>query len=163
MISKVDLYLFMSKTVICVVYVDDCLFWACSQYEIKNLMKSFKEFGPSYNWEHSKRESVSEFLGIDIKTLDNGGFQFFLTGLIRKVLESTGMEDCNGLPTPTKVEAPLGTDINGSEDKINWPNSYAYVIEMMLYLASNTRPDVSFAVHQYANLHIIPRYHTRQT
>ena len=39
-------------------------------------MKYFKEYGPSYNWEHSKGE-VSEFLGIDIKTLDNGGFQFF--------------------------------------------------------------------------------------
>ena len=66
----------MSKTVICVVYVDDCLFWACSQYEIKNVMKYFKEVGPSYNRENSKGESVSEFLGVDIKTLDNGGFQF---------------------------------------------------------------------------------------
>ena len=36
----------MSKTVICVVYVDDFLFWARSQYEIDNLMKSFKEYGP---------------------------------------------------------------------------------------------------------------------
>ena len=32
--SKVDPCLFMSKTVICVVYVDDCLFWAHSQSEI---------------------------------------------------------------------------------------------------------------------------------
>ena len=68
---------------------------------------------------------MSNFLGIDIKTLDDGGFQFFLTEYIRKVLEATGMEDCNGLPTPTKVEAPLGTDINGSEAKRDWPNSYA--------------------------------------
>ena len=73
-ISKVDLCLFMFKTVICVVYVGDCLFWACSQSEIDNVMKSFKEDGPSYNWEHSKGGSVSEFLGIDVKTLDNGGF-----------------------------------------------------------------------------------------
>ena len=58
MMSKVDLCLFMSKTVIYVVYVVDCLFWACSQSEIKNVMKSFKEFGPSYNWEHLKGESV---------------------------------------------------------------------------------------------------------
>ena len=60
------------------------------------------------------------------------------------------MEDCNGLPTPTKVEAPLVTDINSSEDKRDCPNSYASVIGMMLYLASNTRPDISFAVHQCA-------------
>ena len=71
---------------------------------------------------------MSEFLGIDIKALDNGGFQFCQTGLIRKVLEATGVEDCNELPTPTKVEAPLVTDVNGSEAKRDWPNSYASVI-----------------------------------
>ena len=85
---------------------------------------------------------MSEFLDIDIKTLDDGGFQFCQPGLIRKVLGATGMEHCNGLPTPTKVEAPLGTDTNGSESKRDWPNSYTYVIVMMLYLASNTRPDI---------------------
>ena len=44
--SKVDTCLFMSKTVISVVYVEDCLFWACSKYEIDNVMKFFKEAGP---------------------------------------------------------------------------------------------------------------------
>ena len=72
--SKVDPCLFMSKTVICVVYVDDCLFWERSQSDIDNVMKYFKEDGPSYNWEHSKVESVSEFLGIDINSFYDGGF-----------------------------------------------------------------------------------------
>ena len=116
MMSKVDPCLFVSKTVICVVYVDNCLFWERSQYEIGNVMKYFKDGGPSYNWEHSKGESVSEFLGIDMKTLYDFGSQFCQTELISKVLEATGMGNCNGLPTPTKVEAPLGTDANGSED-----------------------------------------------
>ena len=57
--------------------MDDCLFWERSQSEIDNVMKSFKEDSTSYNWEHSKGESVSEFLGIYIKKLDDGGFQFF--------------------------------------------------------------------------------------
>ena len=92
---------------------------------------------------------MSEFLGIYIKTLDNGGFHFCQTGLIRKVLEATWMEYCYGLQTPTKVDAPLGTDVNGSEAKRDFPNSYASVIGMMLYLASNTRPDISLAVHQF--------------
>ena len=39
-------------------------------------------------------------------------FSFFQTGLIRKVLEATGMEHFNGLPTPTNVEALLVTDKN---------------------------------------------------
>ena len=46
---------------------------------------------------------MSEFLRIDIKTLDGGGFQFYQTGLIRKVLESTGMDHYNGFSTPPNV------------------------------------------------------------
>ena len=53
---------------------------------------------------------MSEFLGIDIKTLDDGGFQIYQIGLFGKVLKATGMEYCNGLPKLTKVESPLGTD-----------------------------------------------------
>ena len=54
LMSKVDPCLFMSKTLICVVYVDDCLFWERSKSDIDNLMKYFKEDDPSYNREHSK-------------------------------------------------------------------------------------------------------------
>ena len=56
---KVDPCIFISKTVFCVVYVDDCLFWERSQSDIGNVMKSSKEDGTSYNWEHPKGESVS--------------------------------------------------------------------------------------------------------
>ena len=52
------------------------------------------------------------------------------------------MEHCNGLSTSTKVEAPLGKGVNGSEDKRDWPNSYDFVIDMMLYKALNTIQDI---------------------
>ena len=52
LVSEVDPCMFVSKTVVCVVYVDDCLFWSRSKYDIYNLMKFFKEYGPSYNWGH---------------------------------------------------------------------------------------------------------------
>ena len=105
---------------------------------------------PAIIGNNQKGESVSEFLGIDIKTLDNDGFQFCQTRLIQKALEATEMDNSNGFPTPTKVEAPLGTDLNGFEAKRDWTNSYASVIGMMLYLASNKIPDISFAVHRCA-------------
>ena len=47
LVSKVDLCLFMYKTVMFVVYVYTCLFWARSQPDIDNAMKYFKEDGPS--------------------------------------------------------------------------------------------------------------------
>ena len=59
--------MFMYKNVIYLVYVDDCLFWERSQSEIDKLMKYFKEDGPSYNWEHSNNDSVSELLRIFIR------------------------------------------------------------------------------------------------
>ena len=43
---KVDTCLLMSKTVICVVYVDECIFWERSQYDIDNIMNYFKEDEP---------------------------------------------------------------------------------------------------------------------
>ena len=91
---------------------------------------------------------MSEFLGVDIKKFYDGGFQLYQIVLTLKVLEATEMDHCNGFPTPNKVEAPPGTYVNGSEANIDWPNSYAYVIGMMLYLESNTRPNIFFAVHQ---------------
>ena len=60
---------------------------------------------------------MSNFLGIDIKTLDDGGFHFFQTGYIRKVLKATGIEHCNWFPITTKVEAPCEIDTNISEAK----------------------------------------------
>ena len=40
MASRVDPYLFMSNDVICVVYVDDCIFWERLQYELNRYFKS---------------------------------------------------------------------------------------------------------------------------
>ena len=91
---------------------------------------------------------MSEFLDIDINILDDGVFRFYKIGLIRIVLEATGLDHCNRFPTPTKVEAPLGTDDNGSEAKRYCTNSYDSFTGMMLYLESNTRPDISSAIPQ---------------
>ena len=91
MVNKVDTCLFISNTAICVVYVYGCIFCARLQSDIDNVIKYFKGDIPSYNWEHPKGESASEFLVIDTKKLDYCLFHFYLTGLVCKVLVSTGM------------------------------------------------------------------------
>ena len=95
-------------------------------------MKPFKEDGPNYNWGYSKGEFMSKFLVIYINTSDDSGFQFYQAVLIQKVFEAPKMDHCNGLSTPTKVETPLVKDVNGSEAKRDWPDSYTSVIGMML-------------------------------
>ena len=55
-----DLYMFVSKAVICVAYVDDCMFWARSQSDTDNLNKSFKDNRPIYNlWNQIESQCTS--------------------------------------------------------------------------------------------------------
>ena len=82
---KVNPCLFVANNVICVVYVDDCIFWEHSQSKIGKFVESFKEGGTSYYLGFSKGQPFSEFLGIDTKTSDDGGFQFYQPVLIQKV------------------------------------------------------------------------------
>ena len=60
------------------------------------------------------------------------------------------MQYCNPEDTPTTSTGPLGKDINGKAPQRQHQWQYASVIGMMMYLASNSRPDIAFAVHQCA-------------
>ena len=50
---------------------------------------------------------------------------------------------------------PLNKDENGSPRKEDW--NYASVVGMLLYLSSNSRPDITFAVHQAARFTHCPK------
>lgn len=63
------------------------------------------------------------------------------------MLKETGMTDCNAKPTPA-CTTPLGADVNGPRCQQKW--EYATVIGMLMYLTSNSRPDIQYAVHQCA-------------
>ena len=71
-------------------------------------MKSFSEDGPSYNWEHPKGESVSEFFGINIKTLDDGGFQFFKMDLSANYWKPQGWSILMGFQQPPMLRHLMG-------------------------------------------------------
>ena len=148
MARKVDPCLFKYKTVICILYVYDCLFWALSKSGIENIMKSFKTDRHSYNYKLSKEYLAYEYLDTDIRKLYGGGFQFYETVLVCKVLEATGMEHCNWLTITTNVEASNGINKNGSEANIYWTNSYDSVLGMVFIFNQTQRPDIYFVFHQ---------------
>ena len=75
-------------------------------------------------------------------------------GLIKKILEATGMNDCNPTQTPAVREA-LAKDPEGSPMTDSW--NYRSIVGMLLYLASNTRPDIVFAVSQVARFSHEPK------
>ena len=68
--------------------------------------------------------------------------------LIEKIIEATGMQNCNRSPTPATPNQPLGKDPDG--EPMNEPWSYPSVVGMLLYLSTNSRPDICYAVSQVA-------------
>jgi len=107
---------------------------------LDDLLQSFKTDEDKYNWETSVEGSVKEYLGISINDTtfknkegkESKAYKLTQEGLITKILETTGMKDCNGKSTPTSNESPLGTDTNGSPPRFQDKWSYASVIGMMM-------------------------------
>ena len=58
------------------------------------------------------------------------------------------MQACNRSPTPAAPNQPLGKDPDGEPMSEAW--SYPSIIGMLLYLSTNTRPDIAYAVSQVA-------------
>ena len=52
LVTQYQLNLVMSKNLICVEFLDDCIFWILSQSDIDKVMKYLKDYGTRYNWEH---------------------------------------------------------------------------------------------------------------
>jgi histone deacetylase 1/2 len=93
------------------------------------------------------------FLGINFK-MDGSNIELTQTGLIDKVIAYTGMQDASAKDTPASA-SPLGTDKDGDPFDETW--SYAAAVGMLLYVSSNTRPDIQFAVHQVARFSHCPK------
>ncbi len=139
--------LFIGKGVICITYVDDCLFFAKDQASIDKVIASIQDKKRDDRLELNVEDDVAGFLGILMKKHEDGSVELLQTGLIDRILRVMKLDNCGSKPTPSDTK-PLGTDKNGPSCEESW--SYASVLGMMMYLASNSRPDITYAVHAAA-------------
>ena len=142
--SKVDQCLFINhdKKIFCLVYIDDVVWVAPDRQRIDKVLESLKD-----EFEMTVEGDVMAFLGIQFKRLSGREIEMQQIGLIKRVLKATGLQDCNPDKTPAS-QKPLGTDKNGPEFAEQL--SYSLVVGMLLYLASNSRPEIAYVVHQCA-------------
>lgn len=152
--SMLDPCLFISDKVICVVYVDDCLFFSPCAADIDESLAAIKGRGMDLEVE----DSVEGFLGISIKRESNENVGELITltqtGLIDRIIIALGLdENSNGISTPAP-EKPLPKDSEGDPHDLGF--SYASVVGMAMYLCNNSRPDIAFAVHQCARYSFSP-------
>jgi hypothetical protein len=77
------------------------------------------------------------------------------TGLIDAVTESAHIPKGRLKKTPTPATEILHADLEGPARQESW--NYPSVIGQINYLAQNSRPDISFTVHQCARLSKEPK------
>lgn len=149
--SSYDKCLLYKTNIVIVLYVDDAGIGAQSPHLIDELISGLRAKGFAL----SREASFSEFLGIKIDSLGDGSVSMTQKGLIKKILQTTGMTDCNPNWTPA-LQAALGSDPESPiYDQQKW--NYASIVGMLLYLSTNTRPDIAFAVSQVARFTHAPR------
>ena len=146
-----DQCLLYKATILIVIYVDDVGIAYSNQADLDKLFATLTEKGFTF----TKEGTFEAFLGIKFeRNLEKGTLTLTQKGLIQKIKEATGMNDSNGNWTPASQVA-LGIDPDGPAMQEEW--SYRSIVGMLLYLSTNTRPDISFAVSQVARFSHNPK------
>ena len=134
-----------------ILYCDDCGISAKTPKVATEFIERLKKEGLSLTVE----SSFSEYLGIKIeKDEQKGIIKMSQPGLIKKVLEATNMIDCSPQYVPAKREC-LGIDPDGEPFDEEW--TMPSINGMLLYLATNTRTDIAFAVSQTCRFNHNPK------
>ena len=141
--SKHDPCLFYKNGLTCLVYVDDCLFFGTKGEDVVTEIELLRASKPT-SFSLAEESDVAGFLGILMNKTEEGT-ELKQTGLIDRILISLGLEDSSPKKTPAE-KIPLGKDEDGQQRQEGW--NYRSVIGMMMYLATNSRPDIAFAVNQ---------------
>jgi len=87
--SGVDPFLFISEKVICLVYIDDTLFFSPNESDINVVVKKLRELNLDLNVE----DDVAGFLGVLIKKLDGERLELTQAGPIKRILDALGIEE----------------------------------------------------------------------
>jgi Reverse transcriptase (RNA-dependent DNA polymerase) len=145
--SKIDPCLFIHCDRLIVLYTDDCLIFAKNDTMISELCQSL-----STKFLLKDEGNIENFLGIKIDhhISDDGAVTITMTqpGLINQILEDFGLVS----DKVTQKKTPVHEVLHSHQDAVPFdaPWSYRSIIGKLNFLAQNTHPDISMAVHMCA-------------
>lgn len=149
--ESLDSCLFISDKVICLVYVDDTLFYSPNMQYIDEVIEQLRQ----QEMDLEVEGEVLGFLGVHINNnTETGTITLTQSGLIKRIIEALSVENMPIKRTPAMAE-PLVKDEAG--DFPDGDFNYSSVIGMLQYLQNHTRPDITFAVSQCARFIHSPR------
>jgi hypothetical protein len=154
-IADVDPCLFISDNVICLVYIDDTLFFSPKQEYIDQVIDKLHH---EQEMDLEVEQDVAGFLGVHLDhDPSTGCIKLTQTGLIKHIIDTLGVGDDPIKLTPSRRE-PLVMDKDG--DAPNGTYGYPSVVGMLQYLHAHSRPDITYAVSQCARyVHCTKRSH----
>jgi len=124
--------------VILCLYVDDILIFGNNL----NVIKEVKDFLSS-NFEMKDLGEADVILNIKLSREEgNGGVTLMQSHYVEKVLNRFGYNECKPAPNPYDPSIHLRKNHRIARDQLR----YSQIIGSLMYLASATRPDISFAV-----------------
>ena len=129
--------LFYTKDVICLVYVDDCLFFSKSDKGIDKSIELLCKPNKKINkpgFDLNVEDDAAGFLGILIKRTKEG-VKLLQTGLIDCIIQITGLKNAHEKNISAPKNIP-GKSPDRDPCNRNW--SYSSVIGMLIYLATNS-------------------------
>jgi hypothetical protein len=144
---------------IIVLYSDDCLLYSRDTKEIESFVKTLRD---DYKLTLNDPYPIDDFLGIHFSHQDNRELHMSQTGLIDTVTESAHIPKGRLKNTPTPATEILHANTDGLARQESW--NYPSVIGQLNYIAHNSRPDISFTVHQCARFSKEPKdLHKKQS
>jgi hypothetical protein len=137
--STVDPCLFIHPRMLCLCYVDDCLFLSDSEEDIYAMLEALRS-------EHLKlkvESDVAGYLGVDLHHRKDGSIELLQTGLIDRILDALHLNDTGYAKKTPATYGSLPKDEDGEPAGMRF--NYRSVVGMMGYL-EHSRPEIKYAV-----------------
>ena len=145
--SKFDPCLYYRKSIVFLVYIDDCIVFGPNDKAINEVVKDLRM--SSKNFTIDDQGEVGDFLGIQIQTRDDGSIVLTQPQLIDSIIHDLHLQSgSNTKTTPAITTKLLHKDADGTEMTPEF--NYRSVISKLNFLEKSTRPDISVSVHQCA-------------
>ena len=145
--SKFDPCLYYRKSIVFLVYIDDCIVFGPDDTAIDEVVADLRK--STQNFTIDDQGEVGDFLGIQIQKLADGSIVLTQPHLIDSFIQDLHLQNgSNTKTTPAITSKVLHKDADGTNMTPEF--HYRSVIGKLNFLEKSTRPDISVSVHQCA-------------
>jgi hypothetical protein len=149
--STIDDCVFFRGNVIFMVYVDDGIFIGDDDFQLTTAVNKIQALGLNIE----DQGHPADYVGISIKRLKNGSYEFTQRALIDSIVDDVGLTNFKTKPVSAKVSLQL----HAFKDEPPFDLDFNYRLDVgkLNYLAQTTHPDIMYATHQIAKYTSDPR------